>query len=141
MKEKATITVLNKKNKFMSFTTSKTADCLIKRDKALKIDDNTIKLIFYKKDWLKLKKKVIEKEHQICYICGRHLVEGKDKITVDHLIPRSRFGKDCENNLHCCCSICNEDKGNMTVGEYYEHIKNNKEKYPNIDLKRLKKFI
>ena len=140
MKKEATISVLNKNNKFMSFTSKRTARLLIKRDKAIKIDNNTIQLVFDKKDWIKLKKKVINKEHKICYICGKHMSDD-EKITVDHLIPRSRLGKDCESNLHCCCSTCNEDKGNMTVEEYYYHIKDNIDNYPNIDLNNLKKFI
>ena len=139
MKEKATISVLNKFNKFMSMTSEKTAALLVKRGRAIQIDKSTIQLLFDKKDWNKLRKEIIKNENRTCYICGKQIPED-EKVTIDHLIPRSRMGKDSKENLHCCCSHCNEDKGNMTIREYYKHIKRNIDKYDYIDLENLKKY-
>ena len=140
MKKEATITVLNKNSNFLSLTNEKTAKILVKRKRAIKIDDNTIKLIFDRKDWIKLKTDVIKKEKRKCYICGKTIPKN-ECATVDHLVPRSKFGEDSKSNLHCCCQRCNEDKGNRTVEEYYNHVKSNIGKYDYIDLENLKKYI
>jgi len=37
--------------------------------------------------------------------------------TVDHVLPRSRGGKDDWDNLVACCVQCNNSKGDKTPGE------------------------
>lgn len=139
MKKEATITVLNKNSNFLSLTNADMAEMLIKRKKAIRIDETTIKLIFTRKDWVRLKNSVIKKENRKCYICGKIIPEN-ELATVDHLVPRSKYGRDNMKNLHCCCRRCNVDKGNRTVEEYYNHVKTNIDKYNYINLKNLEKY-
>lgn len=41
-----------------------------------------------------------------------------DKLTVDHIIPRSRGGTNNPSNLVCCCEAHNIAKGNMSYKEF-----------------------
>ena len=137
------IKVLSKNNKYLSPTTDKLAKLLIKRKKAIRIDDSTIKLTYDKKELRDLQRQVIAEENRICYICGKKIPQ-TERATVDHVIPKNRYGEDKRENLHCCCQRCNVDKGNMTIKEYYQYIKLSKlrgKKYKYIDLEKLKKFI
>lgn len=36
-------------------------------------------------------------------------------MTIDHVIPKERGGKDSWDNLVCCCHNCNRKKGNHTI--------------------------
>lgn len=47
--------------------------------------------------------------------CGYCL--SKDDLTLDHIIPRSRGGRDSWDNLVTCCKRCNNDKDNKTPVE------------------------
>ena len=47
-----------------------------------------------------------------CQYCG----STKD-LTVDHIIPKVRGGKDTWTNLVCACKKCNNQKGNRTPEE------------------------
>jgi 5-methylcytosine-specific restriction endonuclease McrA len=49
-------------------------------------------------------------EHRCCY-CG------KSANTIDHVLPRSRGGRDTWDNLVACCLRCNNVKGDHTPGE------------------------
>lgn len=40
------------------------------------------------------------------------------KITVDHILPRTRGGKDEPANWAVCCLPCNMAKGNKTAEEF-----------------------
>ena len=41
----------------------------------------------------------------------------KADFTVDHIIPRSRGGKNTWGNTACACAACNRRKGNRTPHE------------------------
>jgi len=41
-----------------------------------------------------------------------------DKLTVDHIIPRSKGGTDNPSNLVCCCEEHNRRKGNLSYREF-----------------------
>jgi len=59
------------------------------------------------------RKNIIKRDHHQCQYCGT-----KDgSVTVDHIIPRDRGGKDTWDNLVCACTICNGKKGNRTPRE------------------------
>jgi 5-methylcytosine-specific restriction endonuclease McrA len=44
-------------------------------------------------------------------------VLGKSDFTVDHIVPRSRGGKDQWTNTACACYHCNHRKGNRLPNE------------------------
>lgn len=49
----------------------------------------------------------------VCGYCGVH-----KGITMDHIQPHSRGGKDTAENLLPSCKKCNGEKGNMNLEEY-----------------------
>jgi 5-methylcytosine-specific restriction endonuclease McrA len=75
-----------------------------------------IRLLNYVK--IKLFKVVLTKRNILvrdgfkCVYCG-----SKDKLTLDHLIPKSKGGRNDWNNLVTCCDTCNKKKGDKTPEE------------------------
>lgn len=126
-------------------TNAQVASSLIKRGRAIWIVKNKkIKITQSVYDWKELKNSIIKEENRLCYICGEFIPENKP-ATVDHIIPRSKFGKDERENLHCCCKRCNDDKLDMTLYDYYVHVKYTKFKdntrYPYLDVDKLKELV
>ena len=58
------------------------------------------------------RKNVIRRDGHRCQYCNR-----RDSLTVDHVIPRSRGGKDHWTNLVAACIACNNRKGDRTPEE------------------------
>jgi 5-methylcytosine-specific restriction endonuclease McrA len=68
------------------------------------------------KPTLKLTRKAIyERDNYTCYICGKEF--GESKLTLDHIIPMSRGGKNSWENLITCCQKCNWEKGDKLLSE------------------------
>ena len=44
-------------------------------------------------------------------------------MTIDHIIPRSKDGKDHIKNLQLLCAACNSTKGNRTQSYLIERLK------------------
>lgn len=59
------------------------------------------------------RKNILKRDHHQCQYCGT--TEGS--VTVDHIIPRVRGGRDTWENLVCACTRCNAKKGNRTPHE------------------------
>lgn len=49
-----------------------------------------------------------------CVYCGENV---KNKLTIDHVIPKSKGGKNTWQNLVTCCKSCNIKKDNKTLEE------------------------
>jgi len=54
---------------------------------------------------------VLRRDLQRCAYCGGHAT------TIDHVLPRSRGGKDSWENLVACCLKCNNVKSDRTPKE------------------------
>ena len=70
------------------------------------------------------RKGVLVRDEYTCIYCGvrvgsilRGKVMAKSDFTVDHIIPRSRNGKDTWSNTACACPHCNHRKGNRLPHE------------------------
>jgi len=50
-----------------------------------------------------------------CQYCGK--VFPRSQLNLDHVIPRSRGGTSCWENVVCACLKCNTRKGARAVGE------------------------
>lgn len=55
-----------------------------------------------------------------CSYCSREILH--NKVTLDHVIPQDFGGPTITNNLEPCCSICNQQKSNMTKEQYLEFV-------------------
>lgn len=67
---------------------------------------------------------VLQRDNYRCIYCGVRLGETrhnqlltKADFTVDHLLPRSRGGRNSWSNTACACSACNNRKSNRTPHE------------------------
>jgi len=54
------------------------------------------------------RKGIFARDHYTCQYCGARNVP----LTIDHVIPRERGGGTDWANLVCCCTTCNNRKGN-----------------------------
>jgi 5-methylcytosine-specific restriction endonuclease McrA len=59
------------------------------------------------------RKSVFARDNHICQYCGARNVP----LTIDHVVPRERSGGDEWTNLVCCCTKCNNKKGNRMPDE------------------------
>ena len=68
------------------------------------------------KNWTK--HNVLERDNYTCIYCGLE-AKGKEQklMTVDHIHPQSRGGKDTWSNTACACLKCNQRKANRTPKE------------------------
>ena len=58
------------------------------------------------------RKNILRRDHFRCQYCGSH-----DRLTIDHVMPKSRGGRDTWENLVAACTPCNNRKGNRTPDE------------------------
>ena len=59
------------------------------------------------------RKSIFARDHYTCQYCGSRNVP----LTIDHVVPRERGGGDDWTNLVCCCTKCNNKKGNRMPDE------------------------
>lgn len=58
---------------------------------------------------------VLSRDNYTCQYCGDQ--PGKDGLTIDHVLPRSRGGDHIWENVVTACGPCNHRKGNRTPAE------------------------
>lgn len=58
------------------------------------------------------RKNILKRDGHRCQYCNT-----REDLTIDHVIPRSRGGRDTWKNLVTCCASCNIKKGNRTPRE------------------------
>lgn len=58
------------------------------------------------------RKRIYKRDNNQCVYCG-----SEKNLTIDHILPRSRGGKNSWTNLVTCCSSCNRKKGDRTPEE------------------------
>lgn len=58
------------------------------------------------------RKNVFRRDHHRCQYCG-----DRDGLTLDHVMPKSRGGRDTWENLVTACVPCNNRKGSRTPEE------------------------
>ncbi|MGB9702325.1 MAG: HNH endonuclease [Candidatus Kapaibacteriota bacterium] len=59
------------------------------------------------------RKNIMKRDGMQCQYCGKKHIQ----LTVDHILPKSRGGKDEWENLVTACYECNNKKGNRTPEE------------------------
>jgi len=72
-----------------------------------------LKYISHKMKNLRInRQRIYKRDNNECVYCG-----SKKELTIDHIIPKSRGGKNIWNNLITCCLHCNLKKGDKTPDE------------------------
>lgn len=59
------------------------------------------------------------RDREQCQFCGRHISQLRtfEILTKDHVLPRSRGGRDTWENLVTACNTCNQKKRDRTPEE------------------------
>ncbi len=65
---------------------------------------------------------VMARDQYTCQYCG--VQPGKNHLTVDHVIPRSKGGLTVWENVVTACAICNQRKGHRTPHEANLSLRN-----------------
>lgn len=66
------------------------------------------------------RRNIFERDQHRCQYCGdRH---SRQDLTIDHVLPRSRGGKDTWDNLVLACVACNLRKGSRTPEEAHMRL-------------------
>lgn len=66
-------------------------------------------------NYMRLRFEVFKRDNFTCVYCGRSVKEDKVKLHVDHIIPRSKGGKDVFSNLATACEECNLGKSDVLL--------------------------
>jgi 5-methylcytosine-specific restriction endonuclease McrA len=112
-----TILVLNMDYNPINFTNWKRAVVLLLKEKAQVLSSRVIRLVDYVK--IPLNRIMIQKptraliyqrDDHTCQYCG-----SQKRLTIDHIVPRSRGGQDTWENMVVACSPCNVKKGNTLL--------------------------
>ena len=72
--------------------------------------------IIYRRRVLWKPRNVYTRDNYTCMYCGRKNLSGAE-LTIDHVLPRSRGGKDTFENTVTACKNCNNIKGDRTPNE------------------------
>ena len=57
------------------------------------------------------RKNIYLRDNHTCQYCGKNGSE----LTIDHIIPKSRGGKETWENMVVCCARCNNRKGDRSL--------------------------
>lgn len=58
---------------------------------------------------------IYKRDNYECVYCGS---TNKKTLTLDHVFPKAKGGKDSWNNLVTCCKSCNSEKADLTIQEW-----------------------
>jgi len=112
-----TVLVLNSSFEPIHITRGRRAIVLLLKKKAQKLSKQVIRLLNYMKipfsqmvNHRPSKRAIYMRDKNKCQYCG-----STTKLTLDHIIPKSRGGLDHYLNLVVCCSSCNTKKGNKLL--------------------------
>lgn len=61
------------------------------------------------------RRNVYQRDKNVCQYCSKKF--GKEHLTLDHVIPKSRGGKSSWANIVTCCTWCNGKKGDKLLKE------------------------
>lgn len=117
----STILLLNATYEPLTMLTWKRATLLVFKNKAHVITNRTIRL----KNYVKVpvnrtaagkptRTLILKRDNHTCQYCEYR----GPKLTIDHIIPRSRGGGDTWQNLVVSCLDCNNSKDNRTPEEW-----------------------
>lgn len=62
--------------------------------------------------------KMLDRTNWRCGYCACQLT--RQSATRDHIVPRARHGKTCDENLIICCLDCNQRKADLDVEDFRE---------------------
>jgi len=134
MTNRGSVVLLNSDYSFLNTISWKKAMCLMAKGKTevVKYSDRVIKGVggllikvpyvmrlikfirtLYKSKVPFSKKNVMIRDGMACVYCGAENI----RLTIDHILPKSKGGKSTFENTAAACKPCNHKKGNLTCGQ------------------------
>jgi len=126
------VLVLNGNYEPLNVCTTKRSMGLILADKAMVVENgrgfiHTVSRAFERPSVIRLfyvvrrprprvrlsKREVLRRDEYRCQYCGQRM----GRLTIDHVVPRSRGGVHSWKNLVAACPQCNRRKGGRTLAE------------------------
>jgi hypothetical protein len=84
---------------------------------------------------MKIREYLFSRDGNQCFYSGRPMT--KDNATIEHLIPLSKGGRNCKENLVLCLSEHNSKVGNSSLAEKLQYrdflMKQKKDSYKEIE--------
>jgi len=77
-----------------------------------------------------VREKLLRISKNKCWYCGDNITISK--MRIDHLVPKSKGGKDIFSNYRPSCVFCNLSKTNLSLEQYRLRVAYQKEERPNI---------
>jgi 5-methylcytosine-specific restriction endonuclease McrA len=121
IKPHQTVLVLNSSYEPINFTNWKRAVVLALKEKVQVLSSRVIRLLTYIKVPVNYiarsrpsRSMIYKRDRNCCQYCG-----ATSRLTIDHVLPRSKGGDDTWENLVVACSKCNTLKGDKLL----EHTK------------------
>lgn len=74
-------------------------------------------------NWIRKEKRlaIYLRDGLACIYCKKG-VESGSKLTLDHVICRSKGGNNAETNLVTACHKCNTERGTLKIGQYLKKM-------------------
>ena len=130
------VLVLNASYEPLNITSWRRATVLMLKGKAVSLEENpnckirpdtNLPTVIRLRQFIKVpyrdipltRKNILQRDNNRCQYCG---YEGS-KLSIDHVMPRSRGGPDSWENVTTACLACNVQKGNRTPKEANMPIK------------------
>ena len=66
----------------------------------------------------------------VCYYCHRQV--GRERLSMDHVVPLGRGGKSKKGNIVPACKDCNNKKKYLLPVEWEEYLKSLNERPPDL---------
>ena len=117
IRPESSVLVLNATYEPINITSWKRAIILLVKEKATVISEKVIRLIDYVKvpiskimEAKPSRAMIYKRDGHKCQYCG-----STRRLTIDHVLPRSKGGDDSWNNLVVACSKCNTVKGDKLL--------------------------
>ena len=112
-----TILVLNSSYEPINFTNWKRAVVLVLKDKVQVLSGRVVRLLNYIRIPIRnrmlnrpTRSQIYKRDKNSCQYCG-----ATTRLTIDHVIPRSKGGQDTWENLVVACSSCNVKKSDKLL--------------------------
>lgn len=122
IQEDMLINVVDNNGNTLNPCKSKVAWVLVRRNRAVWLDDVSIQITLTKAQIKANKKAAIERDKRICHYCGKY-ISPTETATADHITPKTITrddvcGYDDLDNLVCACLNCNRHKDRTPYDQY-----------------------
>ena len=112
-----TVLVLNSSYDPINFTNWKRAVVLVLKDKVQVLSSRVVRLLTYIRIPVRsimqnrpTRSQIYKRDKNSCQYCG-----ATTRLTIDHVIPKSKGGQDTWENLVVACSSCNVKKSDKLL--------------------------